>query len=201
MNNDKPQPPHAKRVLGVLALLTLILGWWKMQSFRTEAPKPNAEVKMVPSLAQPNSAATPLELPEKGSQAGQLPPHQHFLALIFSGNQRGVQLVSKRPHEGSMKPLPPADGRNGIYLRAKSREGQTICEGVLPDPFEVRAFPAQAATAAEPIPQLQDTTFMVRLPMVTNLQSVELYYIPPTAGTSEPPDRSEWQLGKFLLSE
>jgi hypothetical protein len=208
MTDNKPRFCRATLALGLLILLGILLVWLKMQSFGPAVPKPieKVEIALDSTRSSPllplNTSEMKSGLPGNRTQTGsQLPPHDRYLTLTFSGGTRGVKLVTKRIHSGMIKSMPPPDGRYGVYVMAKSKDGPIICHGVLPDPFEVRAFPAQAPGAAEPIPQLDDTTFMVRLPMVANLNEVELYYIPRSAAPSDPPNNQDRLLGRFPLSE
>ncbi len=107
-----------------------------------------------------------------------------------------------------MKPAPSPAGRTGLYFKALDATGVMICDGVLPDPCIVRApvvvRPEGQGTSpapSSPVTERDETSFLVRLPSVAGLHSLELYRVPAGTAPGAARDAVEFRIGTFDLTK
>ena len=209
-------------VLILLAVAGLAGGLWAL--WRDGPHKDGAEISTGP-FAAPQEAVTEqhrsgdpsavpdlsaVEVTNRQSRGGRvLPEHSSFLALTVevspggSGGGGGARLLQRAEHPGRCKPAPAGEGRVGIFFRAIDPQGRTISDGMLPDPFEIRAFPARPERGetplSAPIPRREAAEILLRLPVTPELRGVELFHVPATAKPDDARDKTEWRIGTITL--
>ena len=195
------------RAVWTVCLLLLAGGAWCVRSCGPEQPPVNAAtppVSAAAAISQPFAPAPAPPAPDAPAPARRaMPPHSCIIALIFTASAGGIQVTERTTHAGQLKPFPAPEGRVGLYFRLKDKSGALICDGMLPDPFEVRAIPPRPGDAPlpGPPPQKQEAVFSVRLPEVPDMGALELFRVPRSATPADPRDRAEWLLGTFPLSD
>jgi len=130
-----------------------------------------------------------------------------MLVLQFEVKNGQTTLSARTGAEGRVKPAPSPAGRTGVYFRALNAEGGLICDGMLPDPFIVRIPPLAAAPEnpsarpAAPPAERDETSFLIRLPDVAALHTLELYRIPAGTPPAAPRGAGEFRMGTFSLTK
>jgi hypothetical protein len=188
------------------------IGWRRFQSMIVPFPliAALALIVSIPAAAggetssQPApSTAKPAESSSRGRPA--LPEHERMLLLQFEWKDKALSLAKRSEADGRVKPAPAPEGRTGVYFRALDNTGALICDGMLPDPFLIRVPPgtppAGSSSRAPSHPKRDETTFLVRLPSVASLHSLELYRVPQGTAPGAPRDAAEFQLGTFGLAK
>lgn len=135
-----------------------------------------------------------------------LPEHDRMLILQFEVKDGQTTLAARTGAEGRVKPAPSPAGRTGIYFRTLNAEGGLICDGMVPDPFIVR-IPPPAAAAENPSthpatpPDRDETSFLIRLPDVAALHTLELYRVPAGTQPAAPRGAAEFRMATFSLTK
>jgi len=177
------------------ARFPFIAGFALAAAFAATAGEPNSS----PARTTVETAA------EKPSTRPPLPGHERMLVLQFEAKDGQLTLAARTGAEGRVKPAPSPAGRTGVYFRALNAGGELICDGMLPDPFIVRIPPAVAAenpsTRPDPPAERDETSFLIRLPDVAALHTLELYRVPAGTPPATPRDAVEFRMGTIALTK
>jgi hypothetical protein len=157
------------------------------------------EVSAVPPVSGSAAATAPAR--------PALPKHERIVILQFESKDGKITLAARSEAAGRMKPAPAPAGRTGLYFKALDAAGGLICDGMLPDPYIVRApAPPPGGQGTSPAPSFpvaerDETSFLVRLPAVAGLQALELYRVPAGTAPGAARDAVEFRMGTFDLTK